>query len=170
MKNPLETPSQVRKRKASDDNSDDVVVCENTEVKENKLKQAEKKTKVENHVSGKETVDLTVIIDDDIKEGGEAMEVEEEKCTETVRKVATKAANVEKQSKTDNPLTPCSKTNVTSKKGKQGSKLKVKLGFNKSGKTDAKTDISKTETVTFVSRHIFVFSKISLKRYLIPLT
>lgn len=164
MKNPLETPTQVRKRKASDDNSDgDVVVCENTEVKENKLKQVEKKTKVENHVSGKETVDLTIIIDDDSKEGGEAMEVEEEKCTETARKVATIAANVEKQSKTVNPQTPCSKTNVTSKIGKQGSKLKVKLGFNKCGKTDAKTDNSKTETVNFVSMRIFIFSKISLQ-------
>lgn len=146
MKNPLETPTQVRKRKASDDNSDDdVVVCENTEVKENKLKQVEKKTKVENHV------DLTIIIDDDSQEGGEAIEVEEEKCSETVRKVTTKAANVEKQSKTVNPQTPCSKTDVTSKKGKQGSKLKVKLGFIKCAKTDAKTDNSKTETVNLVS-------------------
>lgn len=164
MKNPLETPTQVRKRKASDDNSDDdVVVCENTEVKENNLKQVEKKTKVENHVSGKETVDLTIIIDDDSQEGGEAIEVEEEKCSETVRKVTTKAANVEKQSKTVNPQTPCSNTNVTSKKGKQGSKLKVKLGFIKCGKTDAKTDNSKTETVNLVSMGVFIFSKVSLK-------
>lgn len=164
MKNPLETPTQVRKRKASDDNSDeDVVICENTEVKENKLKQVEKKTKVENHVSGKETVDLTIIIDDDSQEGGEAIEVEEEKCSETARKVTTKAANVEKQSKTLNPQTPCSKTNVTSKKGKQGSKLKVKLGFIKCGKTDAKTDNSKTETVDIVSMSVFIFSKVSLK-------
>lgn len=164
MKNPLETPTQVRKRKASDDNSDDdVVIFENTEVKENKLKQVEKKTKVENHVSGKETFDLTIIIDDDSQEGGEAIEVEEEKCSETVRKVTTKAANVEKQSKTVNPQTPCSKTNVTSKKGKQGSKLKVKLGFIKCGKTDAKTDNSKTETVDLVSMSVFIFSKVSLK-------
>lgn len=164
MKNPLETPTQVRKRKASDDNSDDdVVIFENTEVKENKLKQVEKKTKVENHVSGKETVDLTIIIDDDSQEGGEAIEVEEKKCSETVRKVTTKAANIEKQSKTVNPQTPCSKTNVTSKKGKQGSKLKVKLGFIKCGKTDAKTDNSKTETVDLVSMSDFIFSKVSLK-------
>lgn len=166
MKNPLETPTQVRKRKASDDNSDDdVVVCENTEVKENKLKQVEKKTKVENHVSGKETVDLTITIDDDSQEGGEAIEVEGEKCSETVRKVTTKAANVEKQSKTVNPQTPCSKTNVTSKKGSQGSKLKVKLGFIKCAKTDAKTDNSKTETETInlVSMGVFISSKVSLK-------
>lgn len=158
MKNPLETQTQVRKRKASDDNSDDdVVVCENTEVKENKLKQVEKKTKVENHV------DLTIIIDDDSQEGGEAIEVEEEKCSETVRKVTTIAANVEKQSKTVNPQTPCSKTNVTSKKGKQGSKHKVKLGFIKCAKTDAKTDNSKTETVNLVSMGVFISSKVSLK-------
>lgn len=165
MKNPLETPTQVRKRKASDDNSDDdVVVCENTEVKENKLKQVEKKTKVENHVSGKETVDLTITIDDDSQEGGEAIEVEEEKCSEAARKVTTKAANVENQSKTVNPQTPCSKTNVTSsKKGKQGSKLKVKLGFIKCGKTDSKTDNSKTETVNLVSMGVFISSKVSLK-------
>lgn len=163
MKNPLETPTQLRKRKASDNSDDDVVVCENTEVKENKLKQVEKKTKVENHVSGKETVDHTIIIDDDSQEGGEAIEVEEEKCSETVRKVTTKAANVEEQSKTVNPQTPCSKTNITSKKGKQGGKLKVKLGFIKCGKTDAKTDNSKTETVNLVSMGVFISSEVSLK-------
>lgn len=156
MKNPLESTAQERKRKASDDNSDDdVVICDNTEVKENKLKQIEKKTKVDNnHVLGKETVDLTNV-NNESEEGKETMEKEEEKCKEKLKKEASKVTSVEKQNKRASPQTLCNKTKVTSKKGKPAKKdtstLKVKLGFNKYGTTDVSTEHAKTEPISFVS-------------------
>lgn len=170
VKNPVASSPIERKRKASENSSDDdIVIVESTEVKENKISQLEKKPKITNkesdqvsEVKGNENVGDKMEVDEDIPETTVSDEISKD-SNEKNKTVDTPKPRRGRSRKNPNSTPPSAKSKVNAKGKVSNSKSKTK---------DRKNAVSKTLTthadvsINLIRRQVKNTLPVTIKDYL----